>query len=108
MDEAEESTKNHKGLSIINISIVAIPSIDTSKRLLASFCLLLRNVLSNSILKVQCNSFLSEYTRGKRCSYQRLKLINCSLQLSVEMKMFCALKYRRVFATGGPSVVGST
>ena len=28
MDEAEESTKNHKGSSIINISIVAIPSID--------------------------------------------------------------------------------
>ena len=31
MDEAEESTKNHKGSSIINISIVAIPSIDTSE-----------------------------------------------------------------------------
>ena len=33
MDEAEESTKNHKGSSIVNISIVAIPSIDTSERI---------------------------------------------------------------------------
>ena len=31
MDEAEESTKNHKGSSIKSISIVAIPSKDTSE-----------------------------------------------------------------------------
>ena len=37
MDEAEESTKNHKGSSIINISIVAIPSIGTSERFFNPF-----------------------------------------------------------------------
>ena len=31
MDEAEESTKNHKGTSIKSISIVAILSLDTSE-----------------------------------------------------------------------------